>query len=546
MKKAPHKKSITNQMKKAIQLLFLFVVFATYAQEETAVKARIDTTQIRIGEQIEYSIHVSAQEAVVFPELDSLGLLEVVTSEAIDTLRDGLLKKYRLTGFDSGSFTIPKQRVLILDKTYDTEAFLVQVGTVAVDTLKQKPFPIKPILEEPFVFDDLAPYFVWFYLIIGILLLVVFVYLFLKKQQRETGEAVEIRIPAFQEAIEKFDSLDAKELWQQNRIKEFYVELTEIVRTYLGREVHVHTLEATTDELLTLIREANDEKAIGISKEAIQTLENFLRHADFVKFAKLRPEVSEIQQNRTVAESFVKELQPTLKKYNEKLAAEAAVLEQERQAAIKKEPKKLSKRSKVYLSIIAFLVLFVAFIGYKIIQNTKGSVSGSESPSEIVQSAAWTKQTFGSPALTLSAPVTIPLQTNEVPLQAKSVLSDLNVYSYEDKKEGYQIAITTLQYTAQVQPDIEQVLQTTLENVQTQDGVADFEYERQPANLDNGLQGTYLTGQYTQDGVQRAFRLIGFSQENKVWQVFTLSNLEDQETQIVLENVVQSITIEKE
>lgn len=546
MKKAPHKKSITNQMKKAIQLLFLFVVFATYAQEETAVKARIDTTQIRIGEQIEYSIHVNAQEAVVFPELDSLGLLEVVTSEAIDTLRDGLLKKYRLTGFDSGSFTIPKQRVLILDKTYDTEAFLVQVGTVAVDTLKQKPFPIKPILEEPFVFDDLAPYFVWFYLIIGILLLVVFVYLFLKKQQRETGEAVEIRIPAFQEAIEKFDSLDAKELWQQNRIKEFYVELTEIVRTYLGREVHVHTLEATTDELLTLIREANDEKAIGISKEAIQTLENFLRHADFVKFAKLRPEVSEIQQNRTVAESFVKELQPTLKKYNEKLAAEAAVLEQERQAAIKKEPKKLSKRSKVYLSIIAFLVLFVAFIGYKIIQNTKGSVSGSESPSEIVQSAAWTKQTFGSPALTLSAPVTIPLQTNEVPLQAKSVLSDLNVYSYEDKKEGYQIAITTLQYTAQVQPDIEQVLQTTLENVQTQDGVADFEYERQPANLDNGLQGTYLTGQYTQDGVQRAFRLIGFSQENKVWQVFTLSNLEDQETQIVLENVVQSITIEKE
>lgn len=544
MKKAPHKITIASRMQKALQLLFFFVVFMTYAQEEASVKASIDTTQIRIGEQIEYRIRVNTREDVVFPKLDSLGLLEVVSSEAIDTLRDGLLKKYRLTGFDSGSFTIPKQRVLILDKTYDTEAFLVQVATVPVDTLKQKPFPIKPILEEPFVFDDLAPYFVWFYLIAGIVLLVVFVYLFLKKQQRETKKAAEIRIPAFEEAIEKFDSLDAKELWQQNQIKEYYVELTEIVRTYLGREVHVHTLEATTDELLGLVREANDSKAIGITKEAIQTLENFLIHADFVKFAKLRPEASEIQQNRTVAEAFVKELQPTLKVYNEKLAIEAAALEQERQAEIKRQPKKLSKRSVVYLSIIAFLVLFVAGMSYKIIKSSKGVSSSSSS--EIEVSGAWTTQSFGSPALTLSAPVSIPLQTNEVPLQAKSVLSDLNVYSYEDKKEGYQIAITTLQYTAQVQPDIEQVLQTTLENVQAQEGVANFEYERQPAILEGGLQGTYLKGQFTQDGVQRGFRLIGFSKDNSVWQVFTLSDMQDRETQILLENVIQSINIEKE
>ncbi len=549
MTKSPHnvyKITLSKHMKRRILTLFLFAAFAGFTQEELAVKASIDTTQIRIGEQFEYSIQVAAKEDVVFPKLDSLGLLEVVSSEAIDTLREGLLKKYKLTGFDSGSFVIPKQRVLVLDKTYNTEALLVQVATVAVDTLKQKPFPIKPIFEEPFVFDDLAPYFVWAYLLIGIILLIVFVYLFLKKQQRATEAATEIKIPPFQETIEKFDSLDAKELWQKNQVKEFYVELTEIVRTYIGREVHVHTLEATTDELLALIQEANNTKSIGISKEAIQTLENFLKHADFVKFAKLRPEASEIQQDRTVAESFVKELQPTLQAYNEKITLAEEALEKERLAAIKKQPKKLSKRSLVYLSIIAFLILFVAIITYRIVQNSNGGSRDYGSTSEVVVNDDWTTQSFGSPALTLSAPVKIPLQTNEVPVQAKSVLSDLNVYSYEDKDEEFQIAITTLQYTAQIQPEIEQVLQTTLENVQAQQGVENFEYERQPANLESGLQGTYLTGQYTQEDRQRAFKLIGFSDGNKVWQVFTLSNFEDEETQILLENVVQSITIEKE
>tara|TARA_B100000809_G_scaffold266892_2_gene332638 strand:- start:10683 stop:12287 length:1605 start_codon:yes stop_codon:yes gene_type:complete len=534
-------------MKKHILYIFIFISYLGFAQQDISVLTAIDTTQIRIGEQFQYKITVGVKENVSFPELSDLGQLEVVSSRKVDTTQSGLIKKYLLTGFDSGSFYIPKQQIFIQDKAYFTDSLLVNVSTVAVDTLKQKLFGIKTIAEEPMVYDDYTPYFYWLYLFVGIILLLLSIYFFLRKKNKAARAEKEVIAP-YQEAIQKFTQLDEKELWQNNQVKEYYVELTEIIRVYLGREVNVHTLEATTDEMIELLANQNKSKDIGISKESIQQIEAFLKHADFVKFAKLRPAEGEIRNDRNIAAYLVEGVQPILEKYNEEQREIQQALQKEQKSEKKFTLKKLSKRSIIFISIISVLLVMIAIFTYQIIQNSnaiKSSIIPSKANTEVV-SDGWGSQSFGNPVLTLTAPFTLSLKSNSIPSQAASMISSLEVYGYEETEKDFTVSVTIVEYTSQVNPDLEQVLQGSLKSLELKYKMEDLEFERQPASFGEEVQGTYLVGKAAVGQTKKDFKILGFIKGNKIWQVLTIGNSDDNETQVMLETVVQSINIAKE
>jgi len=77
-----------------LSIAFLLMGFAGFSQ----VTTKIDTTKIRIGEQIHYNIIVNETEGVLFSKFltDSLKKIEVVESK-IDSLKNSLVKKYALT-----------------------------------------------------------------------------------------------------------------------------------------------------------------------------------------------------------------------------------------------------------------------------------------------------------------------------------------------------------------------------------------------------------------------------------------------------------------
>ena len=93
--------------KAASLLLFLLLSFQSFAQQPK-VNAEIDSTSIKIGEQVIYSIQVETDSTnlVVFPEGQTFDPMEMVESLGADTTtvedRFKLLKKYSLTQFDSG------------------------------------------------------------------------------------------------------------------------------------------------------------------------------------------------------------------------------------------------------------------------------------------------------------------------------------------------------------------------------------------------------------------------------------------------------------
>ena len=90
----------------------------------------------------------------------------------------------------------------------------------------------------------------------------------------------EHRMSPIERAMLELDRLLKKGLPGRGRYKDFYVELTMVVRRYIQRRHAVRAPNLTTDEFL---RAAAENPAF--SREALSELKHFLESADMVKFA---------------------------------------------------------------------------------------------------------------------------------------------------------------------------------------------------------------------------------------------------------------------
>lgn len=291
-------------VKGVLVLLFLFVGLTGYGQ----VSTKIDTTKIRIGEQFNYEIIVDQTTDVRFPklEMDSLNRIGVVTSHKIDSLKNQLIKKYTLTSFDSGRYVLPGQEIFIKNKRFLTDDVIIDVATVPVDTIKQPMYHIKEIENEPYLFSDYLNYF-WG-LIAALIIIGLILYFVLR--DKPTEEEILSRIPPFDAAKLRLKELDGKKLISQNKIKLYYVELTDIVRTFIEKELNIPALESTTDELIETIGDFNASSTLNIPQETLGKLQKLLQEADLVKFAKSKPLQNEISLHRTDAEGIIDTLHP--------------------------------------------------------------------------------------------------------------------------------------------------------------------------------------------------------------------------------------------
>lgn len=292
--------------KKIIYILFFLVTFG-FAQNPV-VNSQVETSSIRIGEQFQFKISVNGTENVILPKMVLKGL-EIIDSAKVDTINNMLIQKYILTGFDSGAFYIPQQQVFVRNQAYFTDSLLINVATVEIDTIKIKKYPIKSIKSEPYVFDDFKMYI---YLLLAALAIIGFwiYYFVIRKRKVQEEKPLYKMLPPFEEAIYKLNELDSKLLWQNNHVKEYYSELTEIVRNYIERELQVPALEKTTDEIIEMLRDFQNANTINTSKETIKKLKELLQEADLVKFAKSKPMSIEIEEDRKDAQEIISNLKP--------------------------------------------------------------------------------------------------------------------------------------------------------------------------------------------------------------------------------------------
>ncbi|MCA1810259.1 MAG: hypothetical protein LC725_12570, partial [Lentisphaerae bacterium] len=84
------------------------------------------------------------------------------------------------------------------------------------------------------------------------------------------------------------------------KVKDFFVELTMIVRRYIERAHAIRAPEQTTEEFLAGV--AGDTR---FREEVLEKLREFLKAADLVKFAAWHPEDAAIERAVSTARDYI-------------------------------------------------------------------------------------------------------------------------------------------------------------------------------------------------------------------------------------------------
>mgnify|MGYP001185544682 CR=1 FL=1 len=290
-------------------LIFCFLKFIHISYSQDA-SIKIDTNTILIGQQIKLTVEcndINTNSSFPFFFDTIIKGIEVLKSSLIDTISFennliSLKQEYTITAWDSGAYYIPSMNIT---DNIKTEPLLINVLTVNIDQEKDIK-DIKQPLDPEFEFYDLVPW------LIGLLVVIIIFYLLKKfSKPKETinkkTEKIDIT-PAHIIALNNLSKTEKKELWQQNKLKEYYSEISEILRKYIEVRFSCLALEATTDEIINSLTNQ-------LSDELNTDLRSVLQTADMAKFAKSKPSEKENIESMILAKKFVN--QTKISKENE-------------------------------------------------------------------------------------------------------------------------------------------------------------------------------------------------------------------------------------
>lgn len=337
-----------------IGLLLIFVCVRLSAQ--VTVDVKVDSTDILIGEQVHLTTTVSAGsgQKVEFPAYAS-GVLtkgvEVLERGDVDTVflnagkRVQLRRSYTLTAFDSALYYLPPVEVLVDGKKYRSQNSIgLKVGTVPVDTVHLNNFSgPHSVVEGIFEWNG---YLLGWSVLLWVNLILLFFLLIRYSDRKPVTRRIVIqpKTPPHQQAITEIEKMKSDTPSTEETMKQRYMQLTDILRTYIQERFGFNAREMTSSEIIGELLENSDPSAL-------RELRTLLETADLVKFAKFTTSLNEMDRSLMQAIDFVrttKEEGPE----NSKPVVKEVVLDDLKQ-----------KRLRIAMSIIVFLLSLSLAVG---------------------------------------------------------------------------------------------------------------------------------------------------------------------------------------
>lgn len=310
--------------------------FAAYAQKST-VRATIQPSDILIGEQAIINVEVIAPKDrnIFFPVyqdtlIRGVEVLHMLKPDTTMTEVMTISQKYVVTSFDSTLYHIPYMMVIDGTDTLKTNDFGLKVSapqlsdstlaylellkehkTDSIDFERLQINDIKNIQSPPFVWQDYLEYLYIPLLVLLVLVLIAAgVYFYMRKKKKGYYFTPKIVLPPHIEALQDLDKLKDSKMWQRGMEKEYYTELTDILRKYIDRRFNIDAPEMISDDIIAAVHLVTD------TKSATNGLTQILKLADLVKFAKYTPFADENDLSLVNAFLFVNqtkiEERPTL------------------------------------------------------------------------------------------------------------------------------------------------------------------------------------------------------------------------------------------
>ena len=330
-------------------LLLLFATLATIEArgEKPIVSGRFSKDSIEVGDLVEYIIDIEADRATVIgvPDFDTAtpderkreaqakgkmstyetydeDIFELIEDYPIDTLEvDGrrlrLRKRYLLATMETGK--IPMRPTLLYfdknretpDTLYSEEMLYLNVKSyeeldttlfLRPDPMSQQGFGVDTdkamtLLKDegintqknlPFIFGEIRDYVI--YSAIAIIVLALMLYLLLPVLRRYLAQRGAIvkpkpKMPPHIVAIKALEELKNRKLCENGKHKSYYTSLVSILKVYIDGRWDISVLDKTSAETMVALRD------VELPRECRSNLIAILETADFVKFAKVVPEV---------------------------------------------------------------------------------------------------------------------------------------------------------------------------------------------------------------------------------------------------------------
>ena len=289
--------------------ILMFLPVFGFSQNAT-VTAVLDSQEILIGDQINLDLTVELldESTVAWPVFkDTItGQLEIIEASIPDTVKKEtgetvIHQRLVITSFDTGFIVLPPINFVVNNDSLEqlaTEPILIFVSDIPVE-MEADIKEIKEPYDVPFNWKKWAKWGLLGLLVIALIVAGILLWKKYRKVPEEPLARPKPKRPAHEIALEKLEELRHKKLWQNNQTKQFYIELSDIIREYIEFRFDVLALEMTTDETIS------DLKLSGMDDAKTQPLKKMLQMADLAKFAKYTPISNENEQCFDIARAFV-------------------------------------------------------------------------------------------------------------------------------------------------------------------------------------------------------------------------------------------------
>ncbi len=250
----------------------------------------MDTTYTTIGSPITYAVTVKspADKMIQFPEWILEDPLEV-RSFSIQDGEEGKVGTFELVFWDTGKVAIPGVSIAVLNSD-STFAYEMTADTMIMDvvsvteqdpTLRQASGGLMPI-KDPVPVRFPLP---WQTIILSLIMMALLVSMIMIWKKRQKSEISYEARPEYLDgpdtvALKKLDALDQSGLLDKGDIKEFYAQLSLILREYAENSLYIRALEMTTEEI------RDHRPVFPYTDDQLDTFLNILSGADMAKYAK--------------------------------------------------------------------------------------------------------------------------------------------------------------------------------------------------------------------------------------------------------------------
>jgi len=276
-----------------VGMALTLAMFPSALVAQSRITSHVDTTLLTIGDRVTLTVSVEhdAQGVVEWPDSSQFAPFELLEVRAADPEaragRATSTASFALAAFELGEIEVPSVEVRVRGpadelETLRTDRFGVEVVSVGVDD-----GDIRDIRGPLSISMGALQMALW---ALGLVLLVAGTFAaFRKLRSRPTTPAPHpqpTRRSPHDIALAALARLEASSLPERGEVKQFHVEVSEILRRYVEARYGIAALEMTTLEILEGLERA------GGPADFRTGLKTFLDRCDLVKFAKARPDAT--------------------------------------------------------------------------------------------------------------------------------------------------------------------------------------------------------------------------------------------------------------